>query len=641
MSVSSVSSCVSSHHSRCTLLSLSKMDDPEALLPAIERRTKQLRQQEQMLREAVTAASRRKETSAAALRAAEDAHQQLLRDRFPALNAQVNAQLDAMAAHAAAIAAFLSPARESPVISRAPSLATLLLPSPSIPRLLTTGPGSLAMVAGVEPLLEAQEEVALQHEVWKRRQFDEGPSRAVAAEGLGQYSPCDLNALDAGVTASNHMPDAMYRRNIMELKHVHDLWVPEVMRCLHVASLPSSPALFSSSLHTIALLPFPFSSAPPHGNALHVSFPMHALTPPAPFLSDPRPINRACSPPPCVRPPGRGRQSSATWRPWWTRPAGPSGGGRLGGESVGEAAEGERCTCESSATWRPWWMRPAGPSGGGQWAAAPFPRPFTRLLLLPAPSPMHPHILASAQPPGDYDLKIQRQRFYLAKMHQLLTQQYWQLAVNVALHGAVLLDAHHLERTQKLLLLLHRDTAGMQAGMVELLSSPHATPSSTAAHAMPLHLSPPALLDERLRVERQLSDDVAPAIDRLAEEWQTTQRSAVHAPRHAIRQRVLHSFFSPGALSHALLLAHSAQGVGLEGEGHQGGGLEGGGQEVREAQGRTNGQRRESRGGGCEGSGMDGSMDDGGAMDQGMGREGGMHVGMGMGMEEDDDNIIF
>ncbi|CAI7822166.1 unnamed protein product [Closterium sp. NIES-53] len=135
------------------------MDDPEALLPSIERRTKQLRQQEQMLREAVTAASRRKETSAAALRSAEDAHQQLLRDRFPALNAQVtvapmrirvsscsrvsrcnwrlayssplaavfldflrrqvNAQLDAMAAHAAAIVAFLSPARESPLLARA------------------------------------------------------------------------------------------------------------------------------------------------------------------------------------------------------------------------------------------------------------------------------------------------------------------------------------------------------------------------------------------------------------------------------------------------------------------------------------------------------------------------------------------
>ncbi|CAI7822168.1 unnamed protein product [Closterium sp. NIES-53] len=60
---------------------------------------------------------------------------------------------------------------------------------------------------------------------------------------------------------------------------------------------------------------------------------------------------------------------------------------------------------------------------------------------------------------GDYELKMQRQRFYLAKMHQLLTQQYWQLAVNVALHGAVLLDAHHLERTRKLLLQLHRDTS--------------------------------------------------------------------------------------------------------------------------------------------------------------------------------------
>ncbi|CAI5966079.1 unnamed protein product, partial [Closterium sp. NIES-64] len=176
------------------------MDDPEVLLPSIERRTKQLRQQEQMLREAVTAASRRKETSAAALRSAEDAHQHLLRDRFPALNAQVNAQLDAMAAHAAAIAAFLSPAR----------------------------PGSLAMVAGVEPLLEAQEEVALQHEVWKRRQFDEGPSRAVALEGLGLYLPCDLNDLDAAVIAGDHgasidTPDAIYRCNIRELKHVHDL----------------------------------------------------------------------------------------------------------------------------------------------------------------------------------------------------------------------------------------------------------------------------------------------------------------------------------------------------------------------------------------------------------------------------------
>ncbi|CAI5535253.1 unnamed protein product [Closterium sp. Naga37s-1] len=188
------------------------MDDPEVLLPSIERRTKQLRQQEQMLREAVTAASRRKETSAAALRTAEDAHQHLLRDRFPALNAQVNAQLDAMAAHAAAIAAFLSP-------------APLLLPSPCTPSI---GPGSLAMVAGVEPLLETQEEVALQHEVWKRRQFDEGPSRAVALEGLGQYSPCDLNDLDSAVIGgddgpSNDTPDAIYRRNIRELKHVHDL----------------------------------------------------------------------------------------------------------------------------------------------------------------------------------------------------------------------------------------------------------------------------------------------------------------------------------------------------------------------------------------------------------------------------------
>ncbi|CAI7742314.1 unnamed protein product [Closterium sp. NIES-53] len=384
---------------------------------------------------------------------------------------------------------------------------------------------------------------------------------------------------------------------------------------------------------------------------------------------------------------------------------------------------------------------------------------------------------------GDYELKMQRQRFYLAKMHQLLTQQYWQLAVNVALHGAVLLDAHHLERTRKLLLQLHRDTsaaisdsetrkaaykalaaqptaptaptaptvptapttptaapsfssshlpppssslpiaaslplwpallsvlslpavqgeplgaaggggaqaaggregesagevvgrlveglrgraqgegervqqgmeqserllahmAGMQAAMVELLSSPHATPSSTAAHAMPLHLSPPALVDERLRVERQLSDDVAPAIDRLADEWQTTQRSAVHVPRHAIRQRVLHSFFSPGALPHALLLlAHPAQGAG--GEGVQ---TEGAGREVREALGGTHGQERESRGDSGEGMRMGMGMDDGGGRGEGMGMgsstgmgmEGGMDVGMGMGMDEDDDSIIF
>ncbi|CAI5523002.1 unnamed protein product [Closterium sp. Naga37s-1] len=244
-----------------------------------------------------------------------------------------------------------------------------------------------------------------------------------------------------------------------------------------------------------------------------------------------------------------------------------------------------------------------------------------------------------------------------------------------------------MEQSERLL----AHMAGMQAAMLELLSSPHATPS-TAAHAMPLHLSPPALVDERLRVERQLSDDVAPVIDRLADEWQTTQRlhphaiaaasshspsphsppsltaplrkchalcsckprltsppsppcpplhpsqSAVHAPRHAIRQRVLHSFFSPGALPRALLHAHSAQGAGSEGTR-----TEGAGREAREAQGGMHGQERESRGGGGEGSGMGMSMgmDDGGGRGEGMGMEGGMHVGMGMGMDEDDDSIIF
>ncbi|CAI7822170.1 unnamed protein product [Closterium sp. NIES-53] len=122
-------------------------------------------------------------------------------------------------------------------------------------------------------------------------------------------------------------------------------------------------------------------------------------------------------------------------------------------------------------------------------------------------------------------------------------------------------------------------------------------------------------------------------------------QSAVHVPRHAIRQRVLHSFFSPGALPHALLLlAHPAQGAG--GEGVQ---TEGAGREVREALGGTHGQERESRGDSGEGMRMGMGMDDGGGRGEGMGMgsstgmgmEGGMDVGMGMGMDEDDDSIIF
>ncbi|CAI5944062.1 unnamed protein product [Closterium sp. NIES-64] len=683
------------------------MDDPEVLLPSIERRTKQLRQQEQMLREAVTAASRRKETSAAALRSAEDAHQHLLRDRFPALNAQVNAQLDAMAAHAAAIAAFLSPARESPLLSPSrvdhclflvlwdcSAVATLSV-HPSSP---TTGPGSLAMVAGVEPLLEAQEEVALQHEVWKRRQFDEahegpvlhhqvwerrqydavggghsegkwvvcepgneGPSRAVALEGLGLYLPCDLNDLDAAVIAgdhgasidtpglapSHHHPpfpffshlapptarptDAIYRCNIRELKHVHDL------DDLYLSLSPSYPFL-DYTLLPVPLLPVlstPCSSTyrPRRchaqqggggGAALRESMGGAEVRAAHDLGRAAHDLGRAAHD--LGRALGDG-ESAGGWGERW-------GMGRALGDGESAGGWGER-----------WGMGRAlgdGWTGGGGclgWVVSKLCKEKARLQ----------DAMVYA---GDYELKMQRQRFYLAKMHQLLTQQYWQLAVNVALHGAVLLDAHHLERTWQLLLQLHCDTsaaisdsetrkaaykalasqataptaptaptsfsssqfpppssslplpassplwpallsalsppaaqgeplgaagggvaqaaggregesggevverlveglrgraqgegervqqgveqserllahmAGMQAAMVELLSSPHATPSSTAAHAMPLHLSPPALVDERLRVERQLSDDVAPAIDRLADEWQTTQRSA-------------------------------------------------------------------------------------------------------------------
>ncbi|CAI5999318.1 unnamed protein product [Closterium sp. NIES-65] len=791
------------------------MDDPEVLLPSIERRTKQLRQQEQMLREAVTAASRRKETSAAALRSAEDAHQHLLRDRFPALNAQVNAQLDAMAAHAAAIAAFLSPAR----------------------------PGSLAMVAGVEPLLEAQEEVALQHEVWKRRQFDEGPSRAVALEGLGLYLPCDLNDLDAAVIAGDHgasidTPDAIYRCNIRELKHVHDL------DDLYLSLSPSYPFLSclspcSPSFQPLAHPPtVPVAVMPNRAGEAEQRY-VAAMVDEARWTARGRALGRAL---------GDG-ESAGGWGERW-------GMGRALGDGESAGGWGERWGMgralgdgESAGGWVDGGRRVLGMGGegrsgnGGVWAwcervpacvygcmcmyilsshptrfsITPHPLPLPsshptplpllasltlfRPLLSPPPpslpsapfSPLRPwqqqqwrqqqgngrgcgagggggggggggEEAEEAAGGGDYELKMQRQRFYLAKMHQLLTQQYWQLAVNVALHGAVLLDAHHLERTWQLLLQLHCDTsaaisdsetrkaaykalasqataptaptaptsfsssqfpppssslplpassplwpallsalsppaaqgeplgaagggvaqaaggregesggevverlveglrgraqgegervqqgveqserllahmAGMQAAMVELLSSPHATPSSTAAHAMPLHLSPPALVDERLRVERQLSDDVAPAIDRLADEWQTTQRSAVHAPRHGIRQRLLHSFFSPAALPRALLHAHSAQGAG--GEGAR---TEGAGREAREAQGGMHGQERESRGGGGEGSGMGMSMgmNDGGGRGECMGMQCGMHVGMGMGMEEDDDSFIF
>ncbi|CAI5520759.1 unnamed protein product [Closterium sp. Naga37s-1] len=959
------------------------MDDPEVLLPAIERRTKQLRQQEQMLREAVTAASRRKETSAAALKTAEDAHQQLLRARFPALNAQVNAQLDAMAAHAAAIAAFLSPAR----------------------------PGSLAMVAGVEPLLEAQEELALQHEVWKRRQFDEGPSRAVAQEGLGQYSPCDLNDLHAGVVGegdggSHDTPDAIYRRNIRELKHgmrSNATWQPWWTR-------PAGPS----------------------GGGRWAGESVGEMG-----------EGERCT-----------SESSATWQPWWTRPAGPSGGGRWAGESVGEMGEGERCTSESSATWQPWWTRLGGPSGGGRWAGqggefghgvnvsacacgcmlvhahvhvhvhahpllsshpflsnqppsspsppllplSPTPPPLPQLLplspnsfpspraLLIIPCPpvtVYPAPLAhhsqqqqqwrqqqggrrergaerggaggwraggcggargeeaeeaaggveggsgACERRGDYELKIQRQCFYLANMHQLLSQQYWQLAANVALHGAVLLDAHHLERTRQLLLQLHCNTSaamsdskarkaaykalaaqataptaptartavpslsshlpppssslpvaaslplwpallsalsphaaqgeplgaagrggaqaaggreGESAGEVvgrlveglrgraqgegervqqgleqserllahmsvgwqggcegqgvrgagwvceglqrwevvplrfpsqllhrrfasslflhpasAALSLPSRSPPRASAslcaprvtqgghagghggaaliaachsllhrrschasaplapygnvHCVPLHpplllpflppyapspqLSPPcnvtlptsapiaapssqspsphsppslpaplsSAMHSQAMHRSAASIASLPPIPPLPLPAPSSERgarpkarhpaasaarsfslslphsppaplhppqSAVQAPRHAIRQRVLHSFFSPGALPHALLLAHPAQGG--EGEGLR---SEVAGREVRETQGRTDGQERESRGGGGEGMGMD---DDRG---EGMGMEGGMHVGMGMGMEEDDDSIIF
>ncbi|CAI5980834.1 unnamed protein product [Closterium sp. NIES-65] len=734
------------------------MDDPEVLLPSIERRTKQLRQQEQMLREAVTAASRRKETSAAALRSAEDAHQHLLRDRFPALNAQVNAQLDAMAAHAAAIAAFLSPAR----------------------------PGSLAMVAGVEPLLEAQEEVALQHEVWKRRQFDEGPSRAVALEGLGLYSPCDLNDLDAAVIAgdhgasidtpglapSHHHPpfpffshlapptarptDAIYRCNIRELKHVHDL------DDLYLSLSPSYPFL-DYTLLPVPLLPVlstPCSSTyrPRRCHAQQGGGGGAALRGSHGGRGS---LDRQGEGAGQVSQWGEGAGQVSQWGGQSSSSGGSSKGTAGGAGQGGAGGAEERRRRRRLEEVRAEVARARGVvRWGGRWGGGREELGKSVSKLCKEKARLQDAMVYA----GDYELKMQRQRFYLAKMHQLLTQQYWQLAVNVALHGAVLLDAHHLERTWQLLLQLHCDTsaaisdsetrkaaykalasqataptaptaptsfsssqfpppssslplpassplwpallsalsppaaqgeplgaagggvaqaaggregesggevverlveglrgraqgegervqqgveqserllahmAGMQAAMVELLSSPHATPSSTAAHAMPLHLSPPALVDERLRVERQLSDDVAPAIDRLADEWQTTQRSAVHAPRHGIRQRLLHSFFSPAALPCTLLHAHSAQGAG--GEGAR---TEGAGREAREAQGGMHGQERESRGGGGEGSGMGMSMgmNDGGGRGECMGMQCGMHVGMGMGMEEDDDSFIF
>ncbi|CAI5523001.1 unnamed protein product [Closterium sp. Naga37s-1] len=174
------------------------MDNPEVLLPSIERRTKQLRQQEQMLREAVTAASRKKETSAAALRSAEDAHQQLLRDRFPALNAQARDHWRWWRGWSRC----WRRRRRWRCSTRCGSDASLT---------------RCVVGAGHREVSGCDARVAIQ-----------GPSRAVALEGLGLYSPCDLNDLDAAVIGGDHgpsndTPDAIYRRNIRELKHVHDL----------------------------------------------------------------------------------------------------------------------------------------------------------------------------------------------------------------------------------------------------------------------------------------------------------------------------------------------------------------------------------------------------------------------------------
>ncbi|GJP53058.1 hypothetical protein CLOM_g12196 [Closterium sp. NIES-68] len=611
------------------------MDDPEALLPAIGRRTRQLRQQEQMLREAVTGASRRKETSAAARRAAREAHQQLLRARMPALNAQANAELGAMEGHAAAIAAFLS----------------------------HPPPAALAMFAGLEPLLEAQEAAAVQHEAWKRRQLEQGPSRAVAAEELERYSPCDLNDLDGDAMAGVYWSSrgAIHRRNIEELKHVHDL------------------AGLAEQRH------------------------MAAMVDQARWTARGRALGRAV-----------GSSSSGGS----TRMGAGMGRGGVGGlEERMRRRQLDDVQAEVARV-----------------------RGVVNKLCVEKARLQDTMVTA-----GDYGLKIQRQRFYMDKMQQLLTQQYWQLAANVALHGAFLLDMSHLERTMQLMLQLHCDTsaalrdsetrkaayrslaaqatapiahtippplcsshrpfpptsphlpaplplwpallsalssptaqgaaqgaagggegesaaveagrrveelkgraeeegervqqgmerterllgrmAHMQAALLSLLSSARATPSSTAAHAMPLHLSPPALVDERLRVERQLSDEVAPAVDRLADEWQTAQRSAAHAASHGIRQRVLRGFFTPGALPQALLLAQGAQG------GEQ------------QAQGQVHGQRGEPReaqeedAGRGRGVGTTGGSSMGAS--EGMGMEGGMDVGMGMGMEDDDETIIF